>query len=574
MCSSDLPAVTVDTACSSSLVALHLACQALRAGECDLAVAGGVTVLATPGGFVGFSRQRGLAADGRCKSFSAAADGMGMAEGVGMVVVEQLSDARRHGHPVLAVVAGSAVNQDGASNGLTAPNGPSQQRVIHAALASAQLTADQVDVVEGHGTGTRLGDPIEVQALQATYGQDRDRPLWLGSVKSNIGHTQQAAGVAGVIKIVLALQHRMLPPTLHAAEPSPHVDWSSDAIRLVTEPVSWPETGRPRRAGISSFGFSGTNAHAILAEAPAEDQGAPAADPPPVLAGVVPWLVSGRTAAGLAAQAARLREFGAARPELDPGDVAWSLATGRSAFEHRAVITAPGPAERAAGLAAVAAGRPDPGVISGVVPAGGAGRVGFVFAGQGSQRAGMGAELYAASPVFAAAFDQACGLLEAELGVPVADVVLGSADEDADQTVFAQAGLFAVGAGLVALLRACGITPDAVAGHSVGEVTAAYAAGILTLEDACKLVAARARLMQALPVGGAMTAIEATEAEITAAIGTGVSVAAVNGPSSVVISGDAIAVESVAKVFRGQGRRVKNLRVSRSEEHTSELQSP
>ncbi|HEY7146158.1 MAG TPA: beta-ketoacyl synthase N-terminal-like domain-containing protein, partial [Streptosporangiaceae bacterium] len=582
------PAVTVDTACSSALVALHLGCAALRAGECDLALAGGVTVLATPAGFVGFSQQRGLAADGRCKSFSAAADGLGMAEGAGMVVLERLADARRRGHQVLAVVAGSAVNQDGASNGLTAPNGPSQQRVIRAALTSAGLSAGDIDAVEAHGTGTTLGDPIEVQALLATYGQDRDpsRPVWLGSVKSNIGHTQQTAGIAGVMKMVLALQHGVLPATLHAAEPSPHVDWSSGAVQLATQPVSWTANGRARRAGVSSFGFSGTNAHAILAEPPAggNDGGTRATGPDPerapgdghldggaplVLAGgaarCLAWVVSGRTAAGLAAQAGRLAQWVAARPGLAPGDVGWSLATTRSAFEHRAVVLGSDQAELTAGLAAVAAGEPAPGVAMGVVPAAGAGRVGFVFAGQGSQRAGMGAQLHACSPVFAQAFDRACALLEAELGVPVAEVVLGSGEDDrADQTVYAQAGLFAVEAGLVALLAACGVRPDAVAGHSVGEITAAYAAGVLTLEDACALVGARARLMQALPGGGAMTAVAATEAEVTQALEgvAGVSVAAVNGPSSVVVSGDAEAVGQVAGVFAGRGVRVRGLRVS------------
>jgi acyl transferase domain-containing protein/acyl carrier protein len=575
------PSVTVDTACSSSLVSLHLACQALRAGECSLALTGGVTIMATPGNFVEFSSQGGLAADGRCKAFGAAADGTGWGEGAGVLVVERLSDAIRNGRSVLAVVTGTAVNQDGASNGLTAPSGPSQQRVIRAALDNARLSPVDVDVVEGHGTGTVLGDPIEAQALIATYGQHRPegRPLWLGSVKSNIGHTQSAAGVAGVMKMVLALAHGELPPTLHAGEPSSHVDWSAGDVRLLTEPVPWPATdGRPRRAAVSAFGVSGTNAHVLLAEAPQAT--APAVPGEPVIAGgPVAWLVSGRSAAGLRGQARRLAEWLRLRPDLAPGDVAWSLAATRSKLEHRAVVTGADRAELIAGLSALAGGEragsviagpaADGGLSGGAISGGTARRVGLLFAGQGSQRAGMAAGPYAASPVFAEAFDRVSGVLEGLLGVPVAEVALGrgpsgEADPRADQTLFAQPALFAMQVGLAAVLAGAGITPAAVAGHSVGEVAAAHVAGVLSLADACTLVAIRARLMQGLPADGAMCAADVPEAvaEAAAAQVAGVSVAAVNGPAATVVSGDAAGTESVRAALAAGGARTRMLRVS------------
>ncbi|MEE1824856.1 type I polyketide synthase, partial [Streptomyces sp. BE20] len=558
------PSLSVDTACSASLVALHLAAQALRSGECSLALVGGANVMALPGAFLEIARQGGMAADGRCKPFAAAADGTGWGEGVGVLLVERLSEARRNGHPVLAVLRGSAINQDGASNGLTAPNGPSQQRVIQAALADAGLSGADVDVVEGHGTGTTLGDPIEADSLLATYGQGRpaDRPLWLGSLKSNIGHTQAAAGVAGVIKMVLAMRHGVLPRTLHVDAPTPHVDWSAGDVELLTEARDWRPEGRPRRAGVSSFGMSGTNAHVVLEEAPAAEpaQAAPAGRP-----AAVPWLVSGQSPEALRAQAARLAAHLSARPELRPVDVGRALATTRSAFEHRAAVVGAEPGDLLRGLTALAEDASAPGAVSARAFGDGRDRTVFVFPGQGSQWLGMARELLVESPVFARSVADCAEALEPHVGWSLVEVLRDEPGAPPLERIdVVQPTLWAVMVSLAALWRSYGVEPAAVVGHSQGEIAAAVVAGALSLADGAKIVALRSRLQRPLSGTGAMATVNLPAARVRERLRRWegrLSVAAVNSPTSVVVSGDPAELAELLAACEAEGIRTRRVAV-------------
>ena len=580
------PAITIETACSSSLVALHLACNSLRASDCSMALAGGVTVMSTPMVFLLLGIQGGAAPDGRCKSFASAADGTGFSEGAGMVLLERLSDARRHGHEVLAVIPGSAVNQDGTSNGLTAPNGRAQERVIRQALSAAGLTAEQVDVVEAHGTGTMLGDPIEAEALLATYGQARrdERPLWLGSVKSNIGHSMAAAGVAGVIKMVMALRHELLPKTLHVEEPTGNVDWTLGDVSLLTDAVPWPRGAEPRRAGVSSFGMSGTNVHMIIEEAPpAPDTSGNGADGVSgeelsiglAADGLAPWILSGKSAGALRDQAARLREWMTGEPAFEPHDVGFSLATTRSAFERRAVVVGDGHDELLSGLHGLARDEPTSALVEGVVDGYGS-RVVFVFPGHGSQWAGMALELMDSSPVFATHIEACEHALAPHLEWSLTDVLREAPHAPSLERIdVAQPVLFAVMVSLAGLWCACGVRPDAVVGHSQGEIAAAHVAGGLSLDDAARLVARRSRVVASIAGRGRMASIGLGAQEVAAQLGRWretIVVAAANGASSTVVSGEPEALRELLGELAAQGVRVREIAGALGAGHSPQIE--
>ncbi|MCV9879626.1 type I polyketide synthase [Brenneria izbisi] len=566
------PAITVDTACSASLTAIHQAIRSLKSGECSLAIAGGATIMASPEVFAEFTRQGGLAADGRCKAFSDHADGTGFSEGVGLILLEKLSDALRAGHTVLAVIRGSALNQDGASNGLTAPSGPAQEQVIRQALNNAELTFSDIDVVEAHGTGTTLGDPIEAHALLNTYGKHRpdDQPLWLGSLKSNIGHVQLAAGVASVIKMVMALRQGRLPKTLHAETPSSKIDWSRGNIKLLNTACDWPDTMRPKRAAVSSFGFSGTNAHLILEEPPAP--ASPAEEAAPTITFPVPGIVlplSAASPAGLCAQAKQLHTWMTQNADTTPdlAAIAYSLATTRTHFDYRAVVNTEDRDGMLNALAALAANRYAPGIIQGARSP--SGNVAFLFTGQGAQWPTMGQGLYRLSPVFAQTFDDVCQHLDPLLSQPLKTVMFaeqGSADAVLlDRTDFTQAALFAFEVALCRTVMHLGVSPDVLIGHSIGEIAAAYIAGVFSLSDAATFVATRGRLMESITADGAMVAIEISETEILPSLQEYeecVAIAAINASSSVVISGDTDKVLSLAEQWQSRGYRTHRLRTS------------
>lgn len=559
------PSIVIDTACSSSLVAVHLACRSLSTWDCDIALVGGTNVLISPEPWGGFREAGILSQTGCCHAFDKSADGMVRGEGCGVIVLQRLSDARLEGRRILAILTGSAVNQDGKSNGIMAPNPSAQIGVLENACKSARVDRLEIGYVEAHGTGTSLGDRIEAHALGMVFGRKRpgSGPLMIGSIKPNIGHLEGAAGIAGLIKAVLMVERGSLLPSGGFTEPNPAIPFTELGLRVVDELQEWPVVaGRPRRAGVSSFGFGGTNAHVIVEEAGSvgADTVSGRADVGGSGGGVVAWVISGKTASALAAQAGRLGRYVRARPALDVVDVGYSLVSTRSVFDHRAVVVGQTRDELLAGLAGVVAGRPEAGVVCGVGKP--AGKTAFVFAGQGSQWLGMGSELYAAYPVFAEALDAVVDELDRHLRYPLRDVIWGHDQDLLNTTEFAQPALFAVEVALYRLLMSWGVRPGLVLGHSVGELAAAHVAGALCLPDAAMLVAARGRLMQALPAGGAMFAVQAREDEVAPMLGHDVSIAAVNGPASVVISGAHDAVSAIADRLRGQGRRVHRLAVS------------